>query len=378
MAETVEMEERSMITDSTVIISTDNASFASVPLSELIDEVRYLQLENSDSAMLSAPVNVKYQNGTFYVSDIDERLYCFDNDGHFLRKAYKKGKGHGEVVRMYDFDVDNDYLYILDGSKSAIIKYDHKGNFIKDDKLPFRAIRFSLTSEGFVFQLAPFSLNNEDENNQIVITDKEYLLQNSFIRYHVPAWNPVSRTPFFFRANDKVIFAPIYGRSIFSIDGKNDYDMIYYVDSKSPYYEPAKHIDGAKEAMEKGIIYTYDNPIYNGKYIIQTFTTSPSQKQTLLINSDSNEYAFFNSLVQDCPLVYDFNFLLTKSFSNELQSFIGFSNSYYPDTHEKDIEEIKQSKPDTIASILIKEGISFADNPLLIIYSLKENIQLNR
>ena len=372
IAKTIEREEEGMITDKTFTLYPNKHFIPAASLSEMIADVKYIPLETSDSSAISTPINVKYENDIFYVSDIDERLYCFDKNGQFLRAAYKKGKGHGEVVRMYDFDVNSEYLYILDGSKSAIVKYDHQGNFIEEKNLPFRAIRFSLISDGFVFQLAPFGLDNDEEDYQIAITDKNYILKHSFIKYHTVECNPVSRTPYFFRANETVVFAPIYGRSIFSISDSNDCDMAYYVDFESPYYEPSKHFNGFKEALEQELFYTYDNPLYDGRYMIQTFVPSPSQKKTLVIDCKTNKYVLIDSLIQDNPMLYDFNFLLTKSFSNELQCFIGFSNRYYPGIHDNEIEDIKRSKSDTVASILINNEILYADNPLLILYRLND------
>ncbi len=365
-----------MISDSTSIVFPQENPMASCSLSELITDVRYVQLETSDGSVLSNPTNVKYEKGIFYVSDTDERLYCFDKDGHFLRPAYHKGKGHGEVVRMYDFDVDTNYLYLLDGIRSVIVKYDHDGNYIDEMELPFRAIRFSLISDGFIFQLAPFGLGNENEDYQIAVTDEKFMVKRSFIKYHTNECNPVTRTPYFTRAYDTVIFAPVYMRSIFSISDSDNCNMLYYEDFETQYYEPSKNVDGTNEAIEQGLFYSYANPLYDGRYILQVFVTSSEQKGMLIIDCQNNHYSFIHSLTQDIPSAYDFDFLLTKSYSDEIKSFIGFSNYYYPGVHDKEIEEIGKSVPDSVASVLIKAGVSYSDNPLLILYRIKSDIPL--
>jgi len=374
LAPIIEEEEKAMVSESTVIIKPEERGISSFPLSKLIEDVEYIQLETSEEAAMSNPTNVKFASGIFYISDIDERIMCFDLNGKFIRKAYKKGKGTGEVIRMYDYDVDETYLYILDGAKSSIIKFDHDGKFIEEKKLPFRAIRFSLLSNGYIFQLAPYTLDNGDEPYQIAITDMAFNIKEKKLSYRIEDANPVSRTPFFAKTKSSVIFAPIYCRSIYFVNSEFDMYMKYYIDFQTQYYEQSKNINGAKEADIDNIYYTYDSPLVDSNYILQYFVTSPEKKGLLVIDRRNNEYAFIKEIDNDLSTVYKFNISLTKEYNADLGKFLGFSNQYYTMVHLSDVKTIRESMPDSVASIIVKEGASFDANPTLMLYRLREDI----
>lgn len=374
----IEKEEKSMISDSTVIIKPEKKRISSFPLSKLIEEVEYIQLETSEETAMSNPTNVKFARGIFYISDIDERLMCFDLEGKFIRKAYKKGKGRGEVIRMYDYDVDKNYLYVLDGTKSSIIKFNHEGKFIEEQPLPFRAIRFSLLPVGYIFQLAPYTLDNGEEPFQIAITDMDFNIKEKKLRYDIEDANPVSRTPFFTKTRDSVIFAPIYCRSIYFVKSNWSMPMEYYIEFSTPYYEQSKKINGTKEADLEGIYYTYDSPLSNSNYILQYFVTSPENKGLLVIDRRNDDYLFINEIDNDLSTVYKFNFSLTKEYNAELGKFVGFSNQYYSMIHIDDVKAIRESMPDSVSSIIVKEGSSFDANPTLMLYRLKDYINMNQ
>ena len=280
LAKSIESAERKEISDKTEVLDMGKNVVDSFSLSKFITDIRYVQLENPSEACLTVPMNIKIANEIIYVSDLDEHLFCFDKDGKFLRKAFRNGKGHGEVLRMYDFDVDDSLLYVLDGTRSSILTYRHDGTFVKDKTLPFRAISFARQENGYIFQLAPYGMNGNDNENIIAVTDNVFSLLYTSFKYNLKKINPVTRTPYFTNGNNPFLYAPIYGRSIYAIDEKGIY-MKYYLSFQSPYYEQNKQLDGAKEAAEQKIYYSYDNPLQCGEYIIQNFVTSKECKGVL-------------------------------------------------------------------------------------------------
>ena len=369
LAKFVESTERREISDKTVVLDMEKNVVDSFSLSKFITDIRYVQLETPSEACLTVPMNIKIANEIIYVSDLEEHLFCFDKEGNFLRKAFRNGKGHGEVLRMYDFDVDDSLLYVLDGTRSSILTYRHDGTFVEDKTLPFRAISFARQENGYIFQMAPYGMDGNDNESIIAITDDVFNLLYTSFKYNLKKSNPVKRTPYFTNGNNPFLYAPIYGRSIYVID-ENGINMKYYLSFQSPYYEQNKQIDGAKEAAEQKIYYSYDNPLQYGKFIIQNFVTSKECKGVLLINKETNNYIFIKNFIQDSSQVFDFNIGMTKYYDKKQNELVGFANIYYKEVHKNEIEEIKMTMTDSISSILIKESEAFSENPLIIFYRI--------
>lgn len=369
LAKHVESAERNEISDKTVVLDMEKNVVDSFSLSKFITDIRYVQLETPTEACLTVPMNIKIANEIIYVSDLDEHLFCFDKDGKFLRKAFRNGKGHGEVLRMYDFDVDDSLLYVLDGTRSSILTYRHDGTFVENKTLPFRAISFARQEKGYVFQMAPYGMDGNDNESIIAVTDDVFSLLYTSFKYNLKKSNPVKRTPYFTNGNNPFLYAPIYGRSIYVIDENGIY-MKYYLSFQSPYYEQNKQLDGAKEAAEQKIYYSYDNPLQYGNNIIQNFVTSNECKGVLLIDKKTNNYVFIKNFIQDSNRVFDFNIGMTKYYDKNKNELVGFANIYYKDVHKDEIEEIKKTMTDSISSILIKESEAFSENPLIMFYRI--------
>lgn len=369
LAKTTESVERGNITDKTIVLDMEKHIVDSFPLSKFITDVRYVQLETPSEACLTVPMNIKIANDIIYVSDLDEHLFCFNKDGKFLRKSFINGRGHGEVLRMYDFDVDDSLLYVLDGTRSSILTYRHDGTFIEDKMLPFRALSLARQENGYIFQMAPYGIDGDDNESIIAITDDDFNILYKGFNYDLKKSNPVKRTPYFTNGNNPFLYAPIFGRSIYVIDGNSMY-MKYYLSFQSPYYEQSKHIDGAKEAAEQHSYYSYDNPMQYGKYIMQNFVTSKECKGVLLIDKESDNYVFIKDFINDSNQIYDFNIGNTKYYDKKKNELVGFANVYYKEVHEDEIKEIKKTVTDSISSILIKESEAFSENPLLIFYRI--------
>lgn len=373
-AESIEKQERQEISDSTIVITIEKHVVDKFPLSKLVRDVSYLELETSDSSFLYLPRNIKMTDSLIYISDIEEQLKCFDMNGKFIRDSYTKGNGPQEIVRLYDFDVDRDYLYLLDGSRSTILRYTHNGEFVDKQNLPLKATRFKhLSTGGYIFELAPFGLNEGKEYSLIAITDSKFNILNKYFKQDIDKVSPITRTPYFENRDNSTFFAPINNRSIYQLQG-DSLSMKYYLDFNTPYYEPSREINGIQEAKEKQIYYTYDNPLHSNNYLLQAFATSVDTKGLLVINQSNNKTMFIKEIENDMDNMISFDFRSTKFYDTKKDLFVGFSDSYdvHSDT-EEDVNKAKSHLSDSISSILIrkeKEEI----NPILIFYRLQPAI----
>lgn len=371
LAESKENQEKQDISDNTIVINIEDHVVEKLPLSKLVRDVSYLELETSDSSFLYLPMDIKMTDSLIYIFDIEEQLKCFDMNGKFVRNGYSKGNGPREVIRLYDFDVDRDYLYLLDGTRSTILRFTHNGEFVDKQNLPLRALRFKhLSTGGYIFELAPFGLNNSKEYFQVAITDSKFNIVNKYFTQDIDKEMPVTRSPYFENCKNSTFFAPIYQRSIYQLHG-DSLSMKYYLDFNSPYYEPSRDINGPQEAMEKRIYYTYYNPLHSNNYLLQAFVTSVDMKGLLVINQSNNKTMFIKEIENDMDNMINFDFRFTKFYDTKNDLFVGFSDFYEEHADaEEDVNKAKSQLNDSISSILIrkeKEEI----NPILIFYRLQ-------
>lgn len=84
---------------------------------------------------------VVYRSGKFYIMDwVHRKIVVFDNAGKPVSSLMKRGRGPGEYLQISDFDVDKyGNIWILDGQRDMIQRYDTGGNAVETIELPYEA-----------------------------------------------------------------------------------------------------------------------------------------------------------------------------------------------------------------------------------------------
>ena len=364
----MEENERMDITGQTILLDLSTEDDKTVNLSSLIKDVSYLELENSEESFMYSLKNVKMVDSLIYVQDVENQLKCFDLQGRFVRNTYSIGNGPGEIVKLYDFDIDMQFLYLLDGARSSLLRYTHDGCFVDSRSLPFRAIRFKRSYNGmYMFELAPYTLENDEESCLIAITDTSFSIKN---KYFTERELKVTRTPYFENSIESAYFAPLFRRGIYKLEHDSLF-LQYYLDFKTPYYEPSKDVAGNLEAKNNKIFYTYDNPFHTKRFLIQNFVTSKDVRGLLLLDLKTGVSSFIRKIINDMDNVYEFDFIHTKYYDVEKDLFIANANFYYREWHsDEEIERVEKHLIDSVANVLIKDGTE-EQNPILMFYRLR-------
>ena len=130
--------------DEFLTIPVDVSQNSSLSLSDIAENVRAIELEETDQSLIGNWEVGKYR---FVISDdyilffsdgiSSDQLLLFDNNGKFLHKIGSLGQGPGEYDNIMDVAADfiNEIIFV--GTISKIICYDFKGNFIKESKFFF-------------------------------------------------------------------------------------------------------------------------------------------------------------------------------------------------------------------------------------------------
>jgi hypothetical protein len=372
-------EELSLITDRTITIDIKTNTQEKYPLSKLIDSVRYVVLENTDEALIAQVKNIKVINDLIYVLDLQqERLKCFDRrTGKFIRNACKRGNGPEEVAHLIDFDADENFLYILDGAKVVIHKFNHDGIYIDKIDLPFRVQKFSyFPNEGYLFELAPFGLDNDKNSHLVVYTDLHFKPVRYLLRYIAGTFTGIS----FENRQCPTYLYSMYGNGIYEKKDSTIF-MKYYVDFGGKYFNANKNEDGFRQAIEQKIYFTSNAPIHDENYLLQGYSAGMKREGTLFISLKNDRSMFIENLIQDRNDLIDFNFSYTIGYDKINQEFYGICNyidvaNIYSEDKDKVMEGIRNVIPPKIQPFLIQNDYDKNINQLLIFYKLKNSIDI--
>ena len=89
-----------------------------------------LELSNDEDNLINAIDKLVVHDGCFYVMDrFRNTIFVFSEEGKYLHKIARSGRGPQEYIELTDFDVYDSEVYILSRANQAIYVYDKDGNF---------------------------------------------------------------------------------------------------------------------------------------------------------------------------------------------------------------------------------------------------------
>jgi len=107
-----------------------------VTLSDISKAVKLVQLETSESSLLSIVQDIKLFDDKFYVVDMAGKILVFDTQGSFLYILGRQGNGPGEYTYISSMTIDStsSLIYVASGRKLLAYSVDNK--FVAEEVLP--------------------------------------------------------------------------------------------------------------------------------------------------------------------------------------------------------------------------------------------------
>jgi hypothetical protein len=139
--------------NNSVEILSETISFNSnlaLNLDSVINFTKYILLEDSEKSLFRDAHKVLIKENKIFILDIiSKSVLIFNTDGTFINKVGNIGQGPGEFTNPTDFDIDLDgNVFIYNGAKKEILKYNTQGLFMKSLKTPFDIDNFSILPNG--------------------------------------------------------------------------------------------------------------------------------------------------------------------------------------------------------------------------------------
>jgi len=109
--------------------------FESLKMSEFIDSVKFVILEETDESLLMYIRKIFFTPEYIIVVDAGAgAVFFFNLDGKYVRKISERGRGPGEYTALSScmFDEQKQQLIIYDSKAKKMIFYDLLGNFLRE------------------------------------------------------------------------------------------------------------------------------------------------------------------------------------------------------------------------------------------------------
>lgn len=158
---------------------------STINLSQIATDIEYISLETKKESLIGSIEQVKFYSNYILILDAKQNvIQIFDRKGNYLRRIDYRGKGPGEYISLKDFEIcqKDTSIIIFDNEGDKLIKYNFKGEFINEWKIPEQyASAFSLVeNDSFVF-LTSYPVNAFNEGYSLSIYDKDIKIINKFL-----------------------------------------------------------------------------------------------------------------------------------------------------------------------------------------------------
>ncbi|GHT59000.1 hypothetical protein AGMMS50239_04660 [Bacteroidia bacterium] len=112
---------------------------SSLPLSEITDEIKAIELELTDKSTINTDAFGRvliYNDYIVVLNDYGKEIILFDGNGRFIRQIGSRGQGPGEFIRVHGItaDIQNERIFVSTYKK--IICYDFESHLINEFYLP--------------------------------------------------------------------------------------------------------------------------------------------------------------------------------------------------------------------------------------------------
>ena len=343
---------RDVSSDGVESVSIDCSSKQSCKLSDYFNLVGVCPLETLSDNLMGYITKFEIYNSDYYLLDFANNcVFQYGADGTFKRKISKIGRGPDEYLRIIDFKVNEDGIYLLDYSQHSILHYDH------DIKLQEKICLDMAPSE---FQFAGESLMVYSERNYS--KDDYYfyrvLMDGTIIEPYIKRkllsqekYNIQGSNVFCF--GEDSLFMPRYSNYIYSLGrGK----VVYKLDFKDKTFpEEQLHIEDYDIYGDEFPYIVRENIYQNGNHLLVSYFDGRI-RHFALYDTDKKDVEF-NGLFKN-DLIPGFRFFPQWQKGKYLIDCID-SYSF--------IEGFPELK-DTMTQL---KNIKDTDNPILVIYEMK-------
>lgn len=132
----------------TQILHFPESGEAYLKASYFADTLIYIPLETTKESLLDNSLSQVWMDSSFILINTRKSgLLLFQQDGKFLKRIGKQGRGPGEYGNIFHFDVLLDTIYVSSTSRRGFLRYTFDGTFCDEIKFNYQPVYFSTTAD---------------------------------------------------------------------------------------------------------------------------------------------------------------------------------------------------------------------------------------
>lgn len=363
-------------------INPDDSQMKNALASNIIDSCHFIQLETSDSIIIGNIKQIFEAGDKYYIYDnSSDIIFIFSQNGHYLSRISKKGRGPQEYVRINDVFVDtltNDIIISCDRSQS-LVRYDCNGKFLKRTPNPFITSAFATINSDTIIAYggkmpneSVFSKTFPEQYSLVSMCEGNLIHSFSPYKYDPVFTNYISKLHYFFNVTDTLSYIEDFSNIIYRIHSSTQITPRYAIRFGN-YTLPINFHTPPQEA--KNIIEGY----YKNSKQWCDVTSVIENKQLLLINyrfeNLINRALYIKSkqkVINIGPIwINDLDGIAMPTIccSSSSNTLLGFHESHNL------IELVKNSKKTSPLVQKISQKLTEMDNPVLVKIFLKHELK---
>jgi hypothetical protein len=341
------------------------------------DTVIYIPLETTKESIVDNIKQAWMNDSVILICCYRAGLLMFRQNGKFVRKIGKWGRGPGEYASIYHFDVIRDTIYISSSGKKSLMRYTFDGVFCDEIQLKYQPLYFSSTNDeklacyehnvGKVFIYPKINYNPDSIVVEYGVTKGRY-----YYGFSDPTMTYLQKTP------TGLLFTNYLNDTVWNINS-NKKEPAFILDIKDellPYDKQIEFCDGNMtewDKMAKSYNLFFLVPYSSFLFIYQKHYKDQGFDAIYLKNTKTGEIKKFNtSCIYDdlisnqklypYPFLYSANYLFTyySGPSKILNILNQNKKNIKGGPSSKWLDQMKTVKKD--------------DNPILAIIKIKKNL----
>lgn len=350
-------------------------------LSDLVDEIRYIPLKTDSTNLIGVVNTIRSANDLFYILDKQTgSILCFDSLGSFQFAIRNSGDGPQEYRHIVDFEVQDDHSVILADPVRSVQVYNPDGTFRFAKGIDLNIWDFELY-DSLIAVLAPddFSVPKKSdgtpyEGTLFMMSPELDTVYNAYFPYNM--FDNASEANLFSGFDGRLTYARTYLQRFYFIGGRGDLRPRYLVD-----------FGGLNVPM--GMLETPDDPVTLSK-LEQLFFEGKAASRLNNVYETKNFFTFQffqwdSQNEEDIPWLAIHNkqqqkTIAVKSIVNDLDGgSFGFPKAIQGEYLIGIVfpEKLLERKDDISGPLKeIADSLTLEDNPVLMIYRLKDTISL--
>lgn len=354
-----------------------------IPISEFIDSIKYIKLENSKNSFLGEVSEIIIRDNFIYVIDKSQQIiFLFDHNGKYVNKIDKQGEGPDQYKRLGPVFINQNeqQIEIIDylNEKSRILKYALPTLIFLEEKVLNAPIANSTRRHNGVYYFATQQIENyvneKPTNGDLIIVDefnKKSVLFDKKISFSGNSFSPFVES-FTQNENGEIFVSLMYNNTFFELKDKKAIPLIS-LDFEG--YEVDK--DLGKKSVEDQLKYLSDEANEKVSFPVLNIENSKIFAFSYYFKENNKNKLFQFIKFKDSGNIYH-----TKMLNNDLSSFpknfyissylFGIKHEVMYKNYLVDIilpwhvlEGAKELDTKTIGTIKVE------DNPIIVLLKLK-------